>query len=110
VDCLKTVYAETQNISYEILIVDNASGDGSQAIIQAAYPAVRWIQMSYNTGFARANNEAIRQSRGEVVLLLNSDTLIEGGAIAGCCRELAASPYIACGYSTQSRPLASDLW
>jgi len=96
-DCLRTVYAETQNISYEIIVVDNASGDGSQAIVQGAYPAVRWIQMSYNAGFARANNEAIRQSRGGIVLLLNSDTLIEGRAIAGCCRELAASSYTACG-------------
>jgi GT2 family glycosyltransferase len=96
-DCLRTVYAETQNISYEIIVVDNASGDGSQAIVQGAYPAVRWIQMSYNAGFARANNEAIRQSRGGIVLLLNSDTLIEGRAIAGCCRELVASSYIACG-------------
>lgn len=97
IDCLKTLYAQTHNISYEVIVVDNASGDDSEMMIQKAYPSVRWIQMSYNAGFARANNEAIRQSEGKAVLLLNSDTLIEGGAIEGCQREFAASPYVACG-------------
>jgi GT2 family glycosyltransferase len=96
-DCLRTVYKETTGIHYEVIVVDNASGDNSQEVIQKAYPAVRWIQMSYNSGFARANNEAIRQSTGKIVLLLNSDTLIEDGAIRGCYEEFAVSSYVACG-------------
>jgi hypothetical protein len=96
-DCLATLYAETSGIAFEVIIVDNASGDDSRQVIQTAQPSVRWIQMSYNAGFARANNEGIRQSHGRIVLLLNSDTLIEDGAIEGCCRQLAISPYVAAG-------------
>jgi GT2 family glycosyltransferase len=96
-NCLKTICDETKDIRYEIIVVDNASGDDSQAIVQQAYPTVRWIQMSYNSGFARANNEAIRQSYGEVVLLINSDTLVEEKAIERCYCNFIISEYTACG-------------
>jgi GT2 family glycosyltransferase len=97
VDCLRTVYDQAGDCSFEVIVVDNASGDDSRAVVLGAFPSVRWIQMSYNAGFARANNEAIRQSYGRAVLLLNSDTLIEEGAIDGCCRALMASTYVAAG-------------
>src|SRR5579862_7635669 len=96
-DCIETIYRETTGISYEVIVVDNASGDDSRQRIMGAFPDVRWIQMEYNAGFARANNMAIRQSSGASVLLLNSDTLIEDGAVEGCYRALAASPYVAAG-------------
>jgi len=96
-DCLRTVYKKTSDISFEIIVVDNASEDNSRSRIMNEYPSVRWIQMSYNAGFARANNEGIRQSRGRVVLLLNSDTLIEDKAIQGCYELFMASDYVACG-------------
>lgn len=97
IDCVKTIYRETTGISYEVIVVDNASGDDSRQQITEAFPGIRWLQMDYNAGFARANNRAIRQSSGASVLLLNSDTLIEDGAVEGCCRALAASPYVAAG-------------
>jgi hypothetical protein len=97
VDCLDTLYAETKGIAYEVIVVDNASGDDSRTMIETAQPSVRWIQMSYNAGFARANNEGIRGSSGKAVLLLNSDTLVEDRAIEGCYRELMESPYVAAG-------------
>jgi GT2 family glycosyltransferase len=96
-DCLRTVYRETSEPEFEVIVVDNASGDDSRQIVEAVYPSVRWIQMTYNTGFARANNEGIRQSLGSVVLLLNSDTLIEGKAIEGCLGKFTLSSYVACG-------------
>jgi GT2 family glycosyltransferase len=96
-DCLRTVYAGTGGISFEVIVVDNASGDDSERLVLEEFPDVRWIQMGYNSGFARANNSAIRQSSGEAVLLLNSDTLVEGAAIAGCWRELMTSSYVAAG-------------
>jgi GT2 family glycosyltransferase len=97
VDCLRTIYARTPAVPFEVIVVDNASGDGSETIICGAFPSVRWIPMSYNSGFARANNEGIRRSSGEVVLLLNSDTLIEDRAIEGCYGEFAGSAFVACG-------------
>src|SRR5258708_32659325 len=57
IDCLRTVYAQTSGaaVDYEVIIIDNASGDNSRQLIQTAYPDTRWIQMDYNAGFARAN-------------------------------------------------------
>jgi GT2 family glycosyltransferase len=88
-DCLQTVYGQTSAITFEVLVADNASGDDSREIITGRYPGVRWIQMDYNAGFARANNAAIRQSDGNAVLLLNPDTLIEDSAIERCYRLFA---------------------
>ena len=96
-DCLATVFNATHNISYEVIIVDNNSRDNSEAIILSQFPLIKWIQLSYNAGFARANNEAIRQSSGDVILLLNSDTLNIQNAIECCYKEFIASSYIACG-------------
>ncbi|HXB34593.1 MAG TPA: glycosyltransferase family 2 protein [Puia sp.] len=97
IDCLETIYRETTGISFEVILVDNDSGDNSKDLVLKAFPDVRWIGMGYNAGFARGNNEGIRQSRGEAVLLLNPDTLIEDGAITGCYELVAASNYVACG-------------
>jgi GT2 family glycosyltransferase len=96
-DCINTIYKETSNITFEIIVVDNASGDDSESLLKNSYPAVRWIQMGYNAGFARANNQGIRQSNGEAALLLNPDILIENKAIENCCRQFARSSYVACG-------------
>jgi GT2 family glycosyltransferase len=97
IDCLHTVLKESTGIQYEIIVIDNASGDDSETLIRTAFPDIRWIQTGYNAGFARANNEGIRQSGGKAVLLLNSDTLIEEKAISQCCQQFLASDYVACG-------------
>jgi GT2 family glycosyltransferase len=96
-DCLRTVYTQTRSLVLEVIVVDNASGDNSRELITTAFPQVKWIQLSYNAGFARGNNEGIRQSTGDVVLLLNSDTLNEGNAIEHCYRALIASDYAGAG-------------
>ena len=97
IDCLRTLYDQTDTGLFEVIVVDNDSGDGSEAIVCSVFPLVRWINMGYNSGFARANNEGIRRAVGGVVLLINSDTLVENRAIEGCYREFAASAYPACG-------------
>ena len=70
----------------EIIVVDNHSADGSvdyleQRYPQMLYPMVRFVRSAHNLGFARANNIAIRQSRGEYVLLLNPDTIVGEDAL-----------------------------
>jgi len=72
-------YSSARN--FEWIIVDNNSNDNSEEIIKAKYPFIKWIQMGYNAGFARANNEGIRQSTSEIILLLNPDTIIRDDAI-----------------------------
>lgn len=97
IDCLQTIYQQTSLELAEIIVVDNASGDNSYSLVTTAFPHIRWIQMDYNAGFARANNEGIRQAQGSVVLLLNSDTLTEDRAIEKCHHAFIASDYVACG-------------
>jgi GT2 family glycosyltransferase len=97
VDCLRTVFTGRETITMEVIVVDNASGDNSREIVTTAFPQVKWIPLSYNAGFARANNEGIRQATGDVVLLLNSDTLNEDNAIENCYQQFITSPYVACG-------------
>ena len=97
IDCLTKLYKGTRAGSVEIIVVDNASGDDSQERIVAAFPDVVWIQNGYNAGFSRANNAGIRQSNGDMVLLLNSDTLPAGEVIAECYRRLHESEFVAAG-------------
>jgi GT2 family glycosyltransferase len=108
-DCLRTLYAHTRDTVFEVIVADNGSGDDSRGSIKGAYPAVRWIDMGYNAGFARANNAAIRQSLGETILLLNSDTLMEENAIGSCHERLVASEYIAAGIQLLNKDRTSQI-
>ncbi|MCA8960439.1 MAG: glycosyltransferase family 2 protein [Planctomycetes bacterium] len=79
--CLETLRAETRDLTYEVILLDNASEDGSPEAIAESYPTVRLIASRDNLGFARGNNEAAKSARGEWVLLLNPDTEVLDGAI-----------------------------
>ncbi|GAB4021883.1 glycosyltransferase family 2 protein [Spirosoma migulaei] len=94
-DCLTSVHTYTQSISFEVLVIDNQSNDTSQTIIQASFPTVRWFQMGYNSGFARANNLGIRQAQGRFILLLNSDTLLIDDVLGHCVQVLDKQPDVA---------------
>ena len=83
-DCLASVYRETNQHSFEIIIVDNHSEDNSKEIITGKFPGVKWIQLDKNSGFATGNNEGIKKAEGDFILLLNSDTIILEGAIDKC--------------------------
>ncbi len=97
VDCLQSVFNQNSKITCEIIVVDNDSRDNSREKIKNIFPAVRYLEMDYNSGFARANNEAIRKADGDVVLLLNADTIIENNAIENCYNFFINSQYVACG-------------
>ncbi len=80
-DCIESIYKETTCISFEIIVVDNESNDTSEAQVKHQFPGVIWLQMGYNSGFARANNAGIEIARGDHLLILNTDTIILDGAI-----------------------------
>ncbi|MBI5304088.1 MAG: glycosyltransferase family 2 protein [Chloroflexi bacterium] len=75
-DCLRSIPANTHRVTYEIIVVDNASSDGTREMLRDEFPRVRVIANDHNAGFTRASNQAIRASVGRYVLLLNNDTLI----------------------------------
>lgn len=74
--CLKSVYRACENISHEIIVVDNVSVDGSQKFIKQHHPNVLFIENNKNVGFSIANNQAIKIAQGEYILLLNPDTVV----------------------------------
>jgi GT2 family glycosyltransferase len=94
-NCIASVYQFTNNLDFEILVVDNS--DSKKDEILHDFPHVRWVQMNYNAGFARANNEGIRQAKAEVILLMNPDTLVQDNAIELCFKRFVSSSYPGCG-------------
>jgi GT2 family glycosyltransferase len=80
-DCLQSVYTTADGLDLEVYVVDNASTDGSPAMMRKQFPQAQRIENRENVGFARANNQAIQLSRGHYVLLLNSDTRVSPGAL-----------------------------
>ncbi len=85
-DCLRSVYDTVEGMTFEVIVVDNASSDGSVAMLKVEFPQVRRIENYENRGFAAANNQAFRVMTGRYALMLNSDTVLTGGAV----RELYA--------------------
>ncbi|MCQ2264102.1 MAG: glycosyltransferase, partial [Bacteroidales bacterium] len=81
---LTSVYKALNNIEAEVFVVDNNSADHSLEMLAEKFPQVRVMANKENVGFARANNQAIRESTGEYVLLLNPDTLVEEDTFEKC--------------------------
>lgn len=75
-ECLLSLQEHLSQSSAEILVIDNSSSDGSVEFIQQHFPRVRLICNAENVGYARANNQGIRESRGRYILLLNTDTVV----------------------------------
>jgi GT2 family glycosyltransferase len=92
--CLASLHDAPPRTPHEILIVDNASSDGSVDAL-TRWPDVRVIENRANVGFAAANNIGIRASRGDLLLLLNSDTIVSPGGLDRLVAELTADETLA---------------
>lgn len=90
--CLETIYRDVGIPSLEVIVVDNASYDGCDAMLLDQYPQVRFVQSSINLGFAGANNLAYRQSSGKTLLFLNPDTELLGQVLSTLHRLLWEIP------------------
>ncbi len=79
--CLRSVYEQTKDISFEVFVVDNDSGDGSVEMVREKFPQVSLTASNDNLGFAKGNNVAAKDAKGRYILLLNPDTEILDNAI-----------------------------
>jgi N-acetylglucosaminyl-diphospho-decaprenol L-rhamnosyltransferase len=92
VNCIRSIQSSTVDTSYEIIVVDNASTDGSVDSLRKTFPNIQIIAASENLGFARANNLAEERARGRRLLLLNPDTMITSGAVDNLDHFASANP------------------
>lgn len=90
--CLRSLFDQTRETAFEVLLVDNGSHDGSAAAIAAAFPQVRLFAEAKNHGFAAANNLAAHHAKGRYILLLNSDTEVLDGAVDRLMAFARATP------------------
>lgn len=97
IDCIRSIKNWPDRIGFEIIVVDNSPDISGKAIVLDVFPDVIWFFMDCNAGFARANNLGIEQSRGDVCLLLNSDTIVLDDAVQRCYESFVHSAFIACG-------------
>jgi GT2 family glycosyltransferase len=93
-ECLRSLEHDLGRLRGEVWVVDNASGDGSVEMVRAEFPWVRLIANERNRGYGAANNQAIRESQGRFVLVLNPDTKLPPGAIVETIAEMEAHPDI----------------
>lgn len=86
--CLASLPKSARGLQSEVIVVDNASTDGTQALVRERHPSVGLIANADNAGFTRANNQALGASTGRHFLLLNPDTVCAGGALSTLVRFL----------------------
>jgi N-acetylglucosaminyl-diphospho-decaprenol L-rhamnosyltransferase len=90
--CLLKLFAHTQGLDLEVFVVDNNSSDASAAMVRGEFPQVKLVENKVNMGFAAANNQAWKRSRGKYVLLLNPDAYVTAGAVQNTARFMDDHP------------------
>ena len=90
--CLASLAAHRSSVDHETVVVDNASTDGTPTAVSTRWPGVRLVNARANLGFAGGSNVGIRQTHGELVLLLNPDTIVPAGALHALIAALDSRP------------------
>ena len=92
--CIASILDSNLTYSYEIIVVDNASSDGSPEIVQRQFPQAKLIINNSNLGFAKANNIGISQAKGSFLCLINSDVVVLKGSIDKMVEFMVKNPSI----------------
>jgi len=91
-NCLSSVFATAAGLTYETIVVDNGSQDGSSRAVEEQFPLATIIQNTVNRGFAQANNQALARATGRYLLLLNSDAVLTEGSLQGLVTFMDRTP------------------
>jgi GT2 family glycosyltransferase len=91
-DCLNSIFENCELPSYRVIVVDNASTDGTQDMVRERFPNVVFIENRHNIGFPKANNQAMSLGIGRYVLMLNPDTIVHPGTLEGMLSYLRRNP------------------
>lgn len=127
-DCLHSIYEQTKDIEFEVIVSDNGSVDGSVEMLKAEFPQVVLIENNANLGFGAANNRGLAVAKGKYILYLNSDTILLNnavkcffdywennpekeniGALGGCLLDEKLHPNNSYGYFPQSKKIINEL-
>src|SRR5580658_45806 len=93
-ECLRSLPRELKGRTVEVILVDNASGDGIGQIIREEFPWVYYLESSTNLGFGKASNLAYERALGEYVLFLNPDTISHEASFLHCLARFRQDPSI----------------
>lgn len=109
-NCIRSIQEYTEDVSYEIIVVDNDSGDGSGEMLQQEFPEIIFISSGANLGFGKANNLGVETAQGEYVFFLNSDTLLVNNAVLILYQFAKRNPQVGiCGGCLYNRELQPNL-
>jgi GT2 family glycosyltransferase len=109
-DALRSLFARSAGARCEVIVVDDASSDGSADMVRADFPQVRLIVNPVNAGFVGANNVGVKTAKGRYILLLNSDTVLINDAVSVLAGYLDTHPEAGiCGGWLLNRDLSSQL-
>ncbi|MFH1426652.1 MAG: glycosyltransferase family 2 protein [Candidatus Kerfeldbacteria bacterium] len=86
--CLQSIYTYTNDLDFEVIVVDNASTDGSAAMVKDTFPQARLIENDANVGFAAANNQGAKDAKGRVLVFLNDDVQLTSNAVERMVRQI----------------------
>lgn len=106
--CLASIDAQKGDVSVEVIVVDNASKDGSAAMLRSEFPQVRLVEPGVNTWFTGGNNLGVSRAEGDYVLLLNADTLVQPGMLPTSLQYLHAHPRVG-ALTCQQRSFNGDI-
>lgn len=80
-NCLQSIYQQTKDVEFEVIVSDNGSADGSVSMIKELFPSVVLIENNANLGFGAANNRGLEVAKGKYIFYLNSDTVLLNNAV-----------------------------
>jgi len=103
-ECLDSIFARPQSVTYEVIVVDNESSDGSVEAVREQYPQVKLIANRVGRLFSAGNNQGIAIAEGRYILALNPDTLVLGDTLGQLVRQMDANPDIGAATTIQYLP------